>query len=153
MEQTRKYILKRTYTNREGNVYRSRLQPFLAEELPKEILNNTLYCSPVFENSEIVVKPLIVNHYEEVHINQAIGGEPVVREIKSQYYETNFDVVENEPININEADVKDIVSLEGIGKRTADKVVSLRPFTSIEQLNTQVPLAFGKSWGTLRIKV
>lgn len=153
MEQARYYILKRTYVNREGNVFRSRLQPFPAEELPNEILSNPLYCSPVLENTEIKVKPLVVNHLEEVHINKAVGGEPVVREIKSQYYETDFTVVEAEPILINEADVKTIMSLEGIGKKTAEKVIELRPFTSIEQLNTLVPLAFGRSWGTYRIKV
>lgn len=52
-------------------------------------------------------------------------------------------------LNINEANVDQLVALNGIGKNIAKKVIELRelfPFSNHSELNERVPLAFGRNW-------
>lgn len=54
-----------------------------------------------------------------------------------------------ESININTATKAEIVALQGVGSKTADKVIELRelfPFSDYTDLNTRVQLTFGRDW-------
>lgn len=52
-------------------------------------------------------------------------------------------------LNINEATKSQIVALQGVGAKTADRIIELRelfPFSSHQDLNERVSLNFGRDW-------
>jgi DNA uptake protein ComE-like DNA-binding protein len=72
-------------------------------------------------------------------------------EIKTQ---SSFESVKPS-ININEASKSQIVALQGVGSKTADKVIELRelfPFADYKDLNDRVGLTFGRDWSEFNLE-
>ena len=72
-------------------------------------------------------------------------------EIKTQ---SSFESVKP-TLNINEASKAQIVALQGVGSKTADKVIELRelfPFADYKDLNDRVQLTFGRDWSEFNLE-
>jgi DNA uptake protein ComE-like DNA-binding protein len=57
-------------------------------------------------------------------------------------------------LNINTATRSQIVALQGVGSKTADKVIELRelfPFADSKDLNDRVQLTFGRDWNEFNL--
>ena len=57
-------------------------------------------------------------------------------------------------LNINTATKSQIVALQGVGSKTADKVIELRelfPFADFKDLNDRVQLTFGRDWSEFNL--
>lgn len=58
-------------------------------------------------------------------------------------------------LNINSANKSQIVALQGVGAKTADKVIELRelfPFADYKDLNDRVSLTFGRDWNEFNLE-
>ena len=58
------------------------------------------------------------------------------------------------PLDINNATHEELVALNGVGKATADKIISLREesgFIDYEDLDGRVPLPLGRDWTAFNI--
>lgn len=74
-------------------------------------------------------------------------------ELKPKTNDSSFEPG-TESIKINFTEIQPLIDLDGIGKGTAKKIMSLRemsPFISYEDLNTRVPLVFGRNWTDFNI--
>lgn len=58
-------------------------------------------------------------------------------------------------LNINKASKSQIVALQGVGSKTADKIIELRemfPFSDFSDLNNRVQLTFGRDWNEFNLE-
>lgn len=87
---------------------------------------------------------------EEVSLHKN-AGKVEEFEIKT---ESSFEPIKPS-LNINEASKSQIVALQGVGSKTADKVIELRelfPFADYKDLNDRVQLTFGRDWSEFNLE-
>ena len=90
----------------------------------------------------------------EVNLNK---NESKVEEVNLTETKSSFEPSEAKikALNINEATKSQIVALNGVGAKTADKVIELRglfPFADYKDLNDRVPLTFGRDWSEFNLE-
>lgn len=128
--------LFKTVVGKTGNIYYPGVYSS-ANPLPERFM------TPEYVKLLTVVEPKV--RFEEktmLHKN-----EPAVEEFEIKVEQ----VIEPapKPLNINEATKAEIVALNGVGSKTADKVIELRelfPFGDYQDLNERAPLTFGRDW-------
>lgn len=91
-----------------------------------------------------------VEHKPSDNVVEEIKFNPVTNSDAIELIDIRTKPIENQvkPVNINKATETDIIGLKFVGKKTAQKVISLRknePFTSYQDLDERVPLT-SKSW-------
>ncbi|MDJ0536756.1 MAG: helix-hairpin-helix domain-containing protein [Xenococcaceae cyanobacterium MO_207.B15] len=67
------------------------------------------------------------------------------KSIHELFEESNQTISEEKKINLNTADKKTLVSLPGIGAKTADEIMETRPFKSLEDAIAQFKVLEGLS--------
>jgi len=76
-------------------------------------------------------------------------------EIKTQSSFEATQLPKPSALNINTATKPQIVALQGVGSKTADKVIELRelfPFADFKDLNDRVQLTFGRDWSEFNLE-
>lgn len=137
----KKYKLIRTYVNRKTG---SPLFPgiYADSQLPKEIINNVLYCLPL-ESIEVAVIPKVEDKsITDLRVNKdadtinITSEEIVVTKIPT--VEVTETVDETQLININTAKLEELIKIQGIGQKTAEKIINHRPYNSLDELSAYV---------------
>lgn len=162
MNETDLIILKKRYIDSRGNNWSARKEPYQYGEMCKDIRDNLEYCVPVEKvTTEVkLIKPQ-TSKPEEVLIDKK-GITEVVPQLSNTSFIEKKDIVDEEAtaitlienlqdsrLNINTATEEDLTKLEGVGTRTADKIMEEREvklFNSIEDLDKRATLMFGKKW-------
>ncbi|MCC5616373.1 helix-hairpin-helix domain-containing protein [Nostoc sp. CHAB 5836] len=127
-----------------GNLYHPR--EYKPGELPSELLTEEYVTQG---SPEVPTFSPFAGSFEETKV--IIGAETPNNELTS--YQTSTVIVPTPVtrIQINEATIEAIATLEGIGLIAAKKVVEERvksPFTSLEDLKARVPLGKTLKWET-----
>lgn len=141
-----KYILKKMFVDGDRNVYFPRTEPYDEHELPEKCRTNSEYCTEVGGSKAIIIEniPQQVEETKEIKLVEY-----------SKTKETNMTpkiqkIAEVEKININTAPAEKIMDIKGIAEKLATKIVESREkdgiYTSIEDLNSRVPVSFGGNW-------
>jgi hypothetical protein len=155
IDPTRPFYLIKEVVGRDGNVYPPSKDPCNSKDIPVKY-QTTEYCSQLPVNSQPdPVSPSIRldgRTDEEKARDSKVTINPVITITPPTSAPTT-----KRQVNVNADDVETIMDvLDGIGRKTAEKVVSEREdlaatenrFTTIEELNTKIPLGFGRKWDT-----
>ena len=145
-------------------------QPYWEGELPPEIRENSAY------TIEYKVNETLVRQEEQLQsLVKEIDLSPMVNSgtAKTRTYKPTFsnavevevveptkekiedasveEVVQEVPqaVNLNTASVEEIIAVNGIGAKLANKIVDARPFVSMEDLEQKVKLGFGREWNSI----
>lgn len=127
----KKFKLVRTWVDKKrGNPYFPGV--YYETQLPEFIRNNSMYCLPL-EEIEVAVKEvkpdpnvidLRVNKDSDV-IN-ITKQELVVNKLPEEDSSSKFD--------INTAKLQDLITVKGIGQKTAEKIIGSRPYNELNDL-------------------
>lgn len=145
MEQD-KVILIKTYIDRKsGNMYDASPFPVLRSSLPEAIRYDPEYVKESKYNS-IEIKENEINRIDLNGADKSIDISPKKEIILEEK--------ELEPfVNINTADLNELMKLPGVGKTIAEKIILERKIKKLtkEDISSRIPLKFGNRWGDMKI--
>lgn len=137
-----------------GNIYHPRI--YNPGDLPEEIMAridilDQSFLTPPAASS--VATPTVNN--SDVTIENTVSFSVESPSTIPAAYPTETVVIERPRVDINKATIDDLAKLPLVGVTTATKLDKERekePFTSIEDLNSRVPLK-GKNWEELKAQI
>jgi len=152
-----KVVLTKPYRDRRGNLYPASMHEKFRYELPEPIRYDPYYVSVKEE-----VRFMKQNQDTVDRINYGLSASNDDKDGRLQNeFKADIGVLKTtqelkDTVNVNEADIKALVALPGVGEALARRVITQRQksyFTSIEDIEKRVPLPFGRSWSELNVSV